>query len=286
MVLYIWRDSGYCTWCSTVYCPKPADNAIARRFSQISAGSYHTLAVSSQGKVYAWGWNGNSQVGTGTTTDTAVPTLVQVADTPMEGKTITQVSAGGHFDVGHSAALASDGTVYTWGANDYGQLGDGTNTRALKPVKVALPAGTVVTKVVTGRAFSAVLTANNEIYAWGFNNHGQLGNGSAANSNVPVLANTNGIMAGKTIVDIDSGSTRMLALTSDGAIYAWGRGNTFQLGDGAQTDRYSPEKVSTLAGVTFTKIAASGGFGSSRYDEMSHSLALASDGKLYSLGFK
>ena len=258
--------------------------AIAKRFTQVSAGSYHTLGISSQSQVYAWGWNGNGQLGTGSTTDATTPVAVQTVGTPMDGKVITQVVAGGNFSVGYSLALASDGTVYAWGANNNGQLGDGTTTNAVKPVKVALPTGTVVTRISTGAGFSIALTANNEIYAWGQNNYGQLGNGSTVSSTTPVLVNTGGVMTGKTIIDIDSGTYNSLALASDGTIFAWGRNNYGQLGDGTTSDRSNPIKVQTPAGVTFTSISAGGGYGWTHNEEIAHSLATTNDGRVYAWG--
>ncbi len=111
-------------------------NALAVRAVQVSGGSYHSLALSSSGAVYAWGWNGFGQLGNGTTTDSHIPVAVKTVGTSMAGKSITQISAGGSFNDGHSLARASDGTVYAWGRGVYGQLGNGTTTDSNVPVAV------------------------------------------------------------------------------------------------------------------------------------------------------
>ena len=85
---------------------------------------YHTIAAKSDGTVYTWGGNGSGQLGNVSNADSYFPVAVYTYETPMAGKTITQVAAGEN----HSIALASDGTVYTWGGNGSGQLGNGSNT--------------------------------------------------------------------------------------------------------------------------------------------------------------
>ncbi len=89
----------------------------------IAAGGYHSLAIGSDGKVYAWGFNGDGQLGTGTTTDSHTPVLVN----PPTGLTATAIAAGGF----HSLAIGSDGNAYAWGSNLYGQLGNGTTAAIL-----------------------------------------------------------------------------------------------------------------------------------------------------------
>ena len=89
--------------------------------TRISAGGGHSVALGSDGKAYAWGGNGSGQLGDGTTSDRSRAVVVVAGEMPA-GVTLQQVSAGGS----HTLALGSDGKVYAWGANGYGQLGDGT----------------------------------------------------------------------------------------------------------------------------------------------------------------
>jgi hypothetical protein len=141
----------------------------------IGAGSSHSFAIKNDGTVWAWGANSNGQLGDGTTTNRATP--VQVA-----GLTGVAALDGGQT---HTVALKTDGTVWTWGANNLGQLGDGTTTQRTTPVQVTGLAG--VSAVAAGDTyFSIALKSNGTIYSWGFNNYGQLGDGTTTNRLTPV----------------------------------------------------------------------------------------------------
>ncbi|MFZ2322492.1 MAG: T9SS type A sorting domain-containing protein [Ignavibacteriaceae bacterium] len=157
----------------------------------IGAGpSYHTIAAKSDGTVYTWGYNGYGELGNGTTTDSNVPVAVST-DGFLSGKTITQVAAGAI----HSIALASDGTVYTWGNNGLGELGNGTTTSSNVPVAVitsGVLSGKTITQVAAGNS-SIALASDGTVYTWGWNSLGQLGNGTNTDSNVPVEVDQSGM---------------------------------------------------------------------------------------------
>ena len=258
-------------------------NALAVRAVQVSGGSYHSLALSSSGAVYAWGWNGFGQLGNGTTTDSHIPVAVKTVGTSMAGKSITQISAGGSFNDGHSLARASDGTVYAWGRGVYGQLGNGTTTDsnvpvAVKTVGTPMAAKTII-QISAGAGHSLALASDGTVYAWGQNTYGQLGNNVTTNSSSPVAVQTTGTpMAGKSIVNIAAGGYHSLALADDGTVYAWGYNPTGQLGNGATVDSRTPVAVKAtgtpMAGKNIIKIAAG----------VHNSLALASDGTVYTWG--
>ena len=258
-------------------------NALAVRAVQVSGGSYHSLALSSSGAVYAWGWNGFGQLGNGTTTDSHIPVAVKTVGTSMAGKSITQISAGGSFNDGHSLARASDGTVYAWGRGVYGQLGNGTTTDSNVPVAVKTVgtpmAAKTITQISAGAGHSLALASDGTVYAWGQNTYGQLGNNVTTNSSSPVAVQTTGTpMAGKSIVNIAAGGYHSLALADDGTVYAWGYNPTGQLGNGATVDSRTPVAVKAtgtpMAGKNIIKIAAG----------VHNSLALASDGTVYTWG--
>ncbi|MCT6874521.1 MAG: InlB B-repeat-containing protein, partial [Bifidobacterium sp.] len=107
------------------------------KFTQISTGDRHTLAIGSDGNTYGWGSNDYGQLGDGTTTNQNRPILVNKPQGAPEGFTWKQVSLGGW----HSAAIGSDGNLYTWGNNQYGELGDGTTTNRQTPTLVSKPQG-------------------------------------------------------------------------------------------------------------------------------------------------
>jgi len=141
----------------------------------IAAGGSHSLAVKADGSVWAWGYSEYGQLGTGTnTTDNFSPARVA----GLAGA--IAVAAGEHF----SLALKSDGSVWAWGRNREGQLGDGTNTPTNVPVWMAGLSG--VTAMAAGRAHGVALTSGGTLWTWGSNSQGQLGNGNRTGSSRPI----------------------------------------------------------------------------------------------------
>jgi len=173
----------------------------------------------------SWGFNGNGDLGDGTTADRALPG-------PVSGLTsgVVQVAAGGR----HGLAITSGGIVWAWGSNSFGQLGDGTLTEHDTPEQVAGLSG--VRQVAAGFDHSLALRSDGTVWAWGGNNHGQAGTGAAgANQLTPVQ------VAGLTgVTKIAAGYRFSLALRSDGTVWAWGLGNQGQLGNSATFDSAVP----------------------------------------------
>ena len=239
----------------------------------ISAGNAHSLALKTDGTVWAWGDNFYGQLGDGTSgTDTDSNVPVQVKD-PTDPSTflqgVTAISAGDAFNL----ALKKDGTVRAWGVNEYGQLGNGTSgTGADSEVPVRVSGLTSVRAISAGGAHSLALRSNGGVRAWGGNFYGQLGNGTdgeGTDSNVPVQVS--GLKTDVTA--ISAGAGHNLALKDTGGVRAWGYNNVGQLGDGTNTHSNVPVQVSGLkTGVT----GVSAGF--------YHSLALRSNGGVRAWG--
>jgi alpha-tubulin suppressor-like RCC1 family protein len=226
----------------------------------IAARSDFSLALRSDGTVWAWGRNSIGELGDGTTIDR--PTPVQVLN--LSG--ITAISAG----EGHGLALKSDGTVWAWGLNLAGQLGDGTAPMDHRtPVQVSNLSG--ITAINSGDDHSLALKNDGTVWAWGYNEYGQLGDGTAHNSRptpVQVLQNLSGVTA------VAGGGSHSLALKFDGTVWAWGYNFQGELGDGsADIFRPTPMQVPNLSGVK----AIVGGSG--------HSLALRTDGTIQAWGW-
>ena len=120
-----------------------------KTISQISAGSVHSLALDSEGQIYAWGANYNGQLGNGDTTSSNTPVKVDTSGV-LAGKTISQISAGGV----HSLALDSEGQIYAWGYNDYGQLGNGDTITSNTPVQTNF--STMLDRSITSIKFGDV----------------------------------------------------------------------------------------------------------------------------------
>ena len=242
---------------------------------RIAAGDSHSIAIDPSGNLFTWGANLFGQLGNGNNTDSNVPVAVTTSGV-LAGKTITAVAAGRY----HSIALASDGKVYSWGSNAFGQLGNGTNIDSAEPIAVTTSgvlAGKTITAIAAGIYFSIALASDGTVYTWGDNFAGQLGNGTDQKSLVPVKVYADVALSGKIITAISAGGSYSVALASDGTVYTWGSNANGQLGNGNWTNSYAPVAVSTsgvLSGKTITAIAAGG----------SHSVALASDGTVYSWG--
>jgi hypothetical protein len=241
----------------------------------VAGGLYHSLALSSTGTVFAWGWNIVGQLCDGRTTGSDVPVRVAIpADTRVAGM------AAGFAD---SLVVTSTGLVFACGTNYNGTLGDGSTATSDVPVKVDLPAGTKVTAVAAGALHGLALTSTGAVLAWGYNADGELGNGSTANSHVPVKVR---LPAGTKVAAIASGGPltgvgviiagpgHSLAMTSTGAVFAWGYNADGELGDGGTANSDVPVKVKLPGGTRVTAIAAG---------EL-HSLAVTSTGSVLAWG--
>jgi alpha-tubulin suppressor-like RCC1 family protein len=145
------------------------------------------------------------------------------------------VSAGGH-----SAARKSDGSIWVWGSNANGQLGDGTTTRQTSPIKVGTDKDW--TAVVAGGAHTLALKSNGVLWAWGNTTDGQLGISSfSGNRDTPVQVTG----AANNWVAMSASVWHTLALRSDGSLWAWGRAASGQLGDGTTAAKGAPVQVGT-----------------------------------------
>ena len=225
--------------------------------TSISAGGYHSLALASDGTVYAWGSNADGELGTNSTVDSYVPVAVNMVNgtSSLAGKTVTAISAG-RF---HGLALASDGAVHSWGYNAAGALGNNTTSTSLVPVAVNVASGTsalagkVVTAISAGGWHNLSLANDGKVYAWGNNANGQIGNNSTVNALVPVAVNTvsgTSALAGKTVTAINAEEYHSMALASDGTFTAWGSNYNGQLGNNTTTQSMVPVGVSTALGAS------------------------------------
>jgi alpha-tubulin suppressor-like RCC1 family protein len=193
----------------------------------VAAGQYHSLAVTSTGAVYAWGYNVYGQVGDGTTTQRNAPVPVQTTGT-ISGHDLTGVKAiaAGYW---HSFVLKTDGSIWGWGYNGYGQLGDGTPTTRLNPVQATGLAGYLAIASESGAQHSLALGPDGTVWAWGYDYYGQVGNGGADGNAHPTPTQVSGLEG---VVGVGAGAAHSLAVTSDGSVWSWGYGYYGQLGNG------------------------------------------------------
>lgn len=274
---------------SLVPAPVTTTGVLAGKTVTAMTASYdHSLALTSDGIVAAWGAGNAGQIGNGQPGNNGTPlTLVPVAvDTTgvLAGQTVTAIASGYQFNL----ALRANGTVVAWGWNISGQLGDNSTTQRDAPVVVDAT-GALLNKTVVGLAagssHSLALLSDGTVVAWGNNSYGQLGNNSTANSSVPVAVDTTGALAGKTVITIAAGGGNLdrphsLALCSDGTVVAWGYNGSGELGDNSFADSPVPVAVNTTAGTSAlfgkTVVAIAAGF--------AHSLALCADGTVAAWG--
>lgn len=246
---------------------------------QISAARFHSMALTSNGTIYTWGRNDGGALGDGTTSDRSKPVKVlQPKSVPSDFR-FTQISMGYQ----HSVALGSDGNAYAWGNNGNGELGIGYNWgNKTTPVKVLPPAGAPAdfryTQIGAGYGYTAALGSDGNAYAWGSGDCGHLGtddHGSRSRAGkVKTPAGTNPDFR---FTRITVAEHSVFALGSDGNAYAWGKNSDGQLGDGTESQRWTPVKVmkpSSSPEITYTQISCI--YGST--------LALGSDGNAYGWG--
>ncbi len=214
---------------------------------RLAAGGIHSLALKTDGNLWAWGYNWAGTLGDGTSTDRWTP--VQV---------LTGVAAVAASN-GYSLAIKTDGSLWAWGYNREGQLGDGTTTDRRTPVQVL----TGVAAVSAEYEHSLALKTDGSLWAWGYNREGRLGDGTTTSRSTPVQ-----ILTG--VAAVSAGSFHSLAIKTDGSLWAWGDNRFGQLGDGTQTDRLTPVQVMT--GVAAVAAAT-------------HTLALKTDGSLWAWGW-
>jgi calcium-activated chloride channel regulator 4 len=221
----------------------------------IEGGYLHTIALKSNGTLWAWGSNDSGQLGDGTNSNKNSP--VQIGS-----DTTWSAIAAGYL---HTIALKSNGTLWTWGYNSSGQLGDGTNSNKNSPVQIG--SDTTWRAIAAGEWHTIALKSDGTLWAWGSNYFGQLGDGTNSNRNSPVQ-----IGSDTRWVAIAAGDWHTIALKSNGTLWAWGRNSDGQLGDGTNSNRNSPVRIGT---DTRWRAIAAGDL---------HTIALKSNGTLWAWG--
>lgn len=221
-----------------------------------SQGKSHTLTLTQDGKVWALGTNDFGQLGNGTFESEAIePKVIRGLDG------IIAVSTG----INHSVALKNDGTVWTWGYNGFGQLGNGTLQNSAVPHQVAGLSN--VKAIASGSSHIVALKNDGTVWSWGANHSGQVGNGK----NLDCLTPTQ-VSGLQNITEIVAGAYNTAALNKDGTVWSWGFNGMGQLGNGGNERSNIPVKV---AGLDNVRAVAAG-------DQ--HMVALRQDGTVWAWG--
>jgi alpha-tubulin suppressor-like RCC1 family protein len=234
-------------------------------FLMVDPGYAHSCGVATDGVAYCWGENWEGQLGDGSTTANETPTQVLL---PAQ-VTVRLIGAGEE----HSCALTWDGAIYCWGSNEYGQLGDGSATgsesQSELPTQVQAPGGAAFAALAVGAYHNCAITTDLELYCWGLNEDGQVGDGSTTDRATPVEI-TN---PGSPFRRVAAGFYHTCGITVNGAAYCWGSNGDGQGGNGTWDDNVtSPTAVA--GGQVFAFI--SGG--------LSHSCGISASGSTYCWG--
>ena len=231
------------------------------KWKAVATGEDHTVGIDIDGTLWSWGKNASGQLGDGTTTDKSTPVRVQqkTEEGAFEDNTTKWelVAAGG----GHAVGIAEDGTLWSWGENGSGQLGDGTTANKSTPVRVqqkteagAFEDNTTKWKTVSAGAeggHTVGIAEDGTLWSWGWNGSGQLGDGTvggATNKSTPVRVQQK-TEAGAFVDNItkwkavSAGRTHTVGLAEDGSLWSWGLNGSGQLGDGTRIDKNTPVKI-------------------------------------------
>lgn len=230
-------------------------------YTAVSAGGSHTVARKADGGLAAWGLNRSGQLGIGSSLEQASPV------TAGTSKTWSTVSAGEFHTVALSGCTASGCTLYAWGFNQNGQLGDNTFVDKLTPTKIGTD--TTWLAVAAGKAHTLAVKKNGTLWAWGRNFYGQLGDTTLVDRRVPTQVGT-----GTTWTSVSAGSTHSIGRQADGTVWAWGGNDKSQVAQGAPSTTVVYAVPTVVSSFTFVSIAAGG----------DHSLVIRGNGSLFAWG--
>jgi alpha-tubulin suppressor-like RCC1 family protein len=220
--------------------PLLTDVSGGQEFEAITVGATHACALTREGQPRCWGENTHGEFGNGTTSNSSVPVPA------AQGRVFVQITAGYYYTCG----LTPTGDAYCWGNNGRGNIGDGTSTTRLIPTLVV---GNLKFTTISagGDNHTCALTATGAAYCWGYNDDGELGDGTFTTRLTPTA-----VAGSLAFRAISAANFHTCALTTANEAYCWGDNNVRQLGDGSASDQSSPRAVQ--GGRTFTQISAGG----------------------------
>jgi alpha-tubulin suppressor-like RCC1 family protein len=222
-------------------------------WKQVSAGTTHTTAIKTDGTLWVWGLGTSGQLGTNDLTQRSTPVTTFAGGTNWK-----QVSAGGAF----TAAIKTDGTLWTWGLGSFGRLGTNDLSNRATPV-TTFAGGTNWKQVSAGTTHTTAIKTDGTLWVWGSGTSGRLGTNDITDRSTPVTT----FAGGTNWKQVSAGNNFTTAIKTDGTLWTWGLGTSGQLGTNDITDRSTP--ITTFAGGTNWKQVSTGN---------THTIALRDDG--------
>jgi len=247
------------TWGTNAYYGVLGDNTLINRSSPIqtiaggtnwvyvAAGSSSVYCIKTDGTLWTWGQNNHGQLGDNTTVDKSSP-----IQTVAGGTNWKQVAAAIIYS---AAAIKTDGTLWTWGRNNYGQLGNNTNINKSSPIQT-VAGGSDWQSVAGGRRYFAAIKTNNTLWSWGNNNYGQLGDNTVVERSSPVQT----ISSGTNWKLVSCGDTTAGATKTDGTLWLWGSGTNGALANNDPGSSRVSSPIQTVAGGSNWKSVAGASF--------------------------
>jgi alpha-tubulin suppressor-like RCC1 family protein len=212
-------------------------------WKQVAGGGRHTAAIKTDGTLWLWGWNQYGQLA-----DNSIQHRSSPIQTVSGGTNWKLVAAGRD----HTAAIKTDGTLWLWGGNVSGQLGDGSSVVHRSSPIQTVAGGTNWKLVNVGNRVTAAIKTDGTLWLWGGNSQGELGTDTINFRSSPVQT----VSGGTNWKQVSCGNLYTSAIKTDGTLWTWGYNNTGQLGDNTRTSRSSP--VQTVSGGTNWKLVAAG----------------------------
>eukprot|EP00066_Takifugu_rubripes_P023536 XP_011612802.1 PREDICTED: E3 ubiquitin-protein ligase HERC2-like isoform X3 [Takifugu rubripes] len=256
---------------STTLAPMLIHSLSSRKIVKLAAhpDGQHYLALSSNGEVFSWGCGDGGRLGHGDATYLEEPTMIAAFNGKQAGKHVVHIACGSTY----SAVITIDGELYTWGRGNYGRLGHGSSEDQTTPMLVTALKGLKVVDVAcgSGDAQTLAVTENGQVWSWGDGDYGKLGRGGSDGCKTPKLVEK---LQDLDIVKVCCGSQFSVALTKDGQVYTWGKGDNQRLGHGTDEHVRFPKLLDTLQGKKVVDVAVGS----------THCLALTDDGEVHSWG--
>ncbi|CAH1964040.1 unnamed protein product [Acanthoscelides obtectus] len=257
----------YMYYTSETQCPQIIEALRDKEVVKIAAYTEgkHFMALTADHEVYSWGNGDGGRLGHGDTSFKDEPTLIQA----LEAKDIVDIECGATY----SAAISANGHLYTWGRGNYGRLGHGTFDDCLVPTVVAALTGQHIVKVAcgSGDAHTLCVNASGKVYSWGDGDYGKLGRGGSEGSKVPRLIEK---LQNVEIKEVYCGVQFTVAISKEGKLYSWGKGEGWRLGHPTEEHVRVPEIVEALQDKNVVSVCLG----------TAHVLALTDTGEVYGWG--